>query len=338
MSGALEQMKTADNVMMAAQLAAALEVSATPKPGNVHRESDYPTTRFEQFLAGSIALGPAMRSAAQQGGRAASGAIEYSQIRIGRWTRKAVIAVNASHGGGNTHLGICMLFTPLAAAAGALLERGVEIEAERLRNEAVKIIEATTSEDAAEIHRAVASLDAQWLGHVGSGEVPDLASEEGLEQILKKDITLHKLMETSAEWDGISAELAHGLPASFTIGYPMFSETYWETGDVNIATVNAYLKILSKVPDTFVARKVGLAETKTHDIIEAVGKGLPESLRISKESEKILEAYNGLKTEEGRLEVRRLDHELRRLGRNPGTTADITAASLLIAILCGFRP
>ncbi len=331
-------MKTADNVMTAAQLAAALEVSATPKPGNVHREADYPTTRFEHFLAGSIALGPAMRSAAQQGGRAASGSIEYSQIRIGRWTRKAVLAVNASHSGGNTHLGICMLFTPLAAAAGALIERDVEIEAERLRNETVKIIEATTNEDAAEIHRAVGSLDAQWLGHVGSEEVPDLASKEGLEQILKDDITLHKLMETSAEWDGISAELAQGLPASFTIGYPMFLETYWETGDVNTATVDAFLKILSKVPDTFVARKVGLVETKTHDIVDAVGKGLPESLRISKEADRILDVYGGMRTKKGQLEVRRLDRELRRLGRNPGTTADITAASLLIAILCGFRP
>jgi triphosphoribosyl-dephospho-CoA synthase len=331
-------MKTADDVMMAAQLAAALEVSATPKPGNVHRGADYPTTRFEHFLAGAIALGPAMRNAAQQGGRAASGAIEYSQIGIGRLMRKAVNDVNAAHSGGNTHLGICMLFTPLTAAAEALVKLGGKMEVEKLRNETVKILESTTSEDTVEMHRAVSSLDAQWLGHVNSEEVPDLASEEGLKHILKKKITLHRLMEASAEWDGIAEELAFGLPASFTIGYPMFTETYWETGDVNTATVNTYLKILSKVPDTFVARKAGLAETKTNDIIGAVKTGLPESLRIANEAEWILEAHNGMRTEEGRLEVRRLDSELRQLNLNPGTTADITAASLLIAILCGFKP
>jgi len=38
--------------------------------------------------------------------------------------------------------------------------------------------------------------------------------------------------------------------------------------------------------------------------------------------------------------VRSLDDELRRDGnrRNPGTTADITAAGLFLALCCGLRP
>ncbi|MDP6641398.1 MAG: triphosphoribosyl-dephospho-CoA synthase, partial [Nitrososphaerales archaeon] len=59
--------KIAKDVMNAAQLAASLEVSATPKPGNVHRNADYPSTRFEHFLSGAVALGPAISSAASQG-------------------------------------------------------------------------------------------------------------------------------------------------------------------------------------------------------------------------------------------------------------------------------
>jgi len=55
--------------MRAAQLAACLEVSGTPKPGNVHRAFDFPDTRFEHFLAGGVALGPATREVAGGGVR-----------------------------------------------------------------------------------------------------------------------------------------------------------------------------------------------------------------------------------------------------------------------------
>jgi triphosphoribosyl-dephospho-CoA synthase len=82
--------KTADDVMEAAQLAAILEVSATPKPGNVHRGADHLPTRFEHFLAGSVAIGTSMREAARRGQRAAAGRMRYSQIGIGNLTKKAV--------------------------------------------------------------------------------------------------------------------------------------------------------------------------------------------------------------------------------------------------------
>ncbi|MFQ6135200.1 MAG: triphosphoribosyl-dephospho-CoA synthase, partial [Nitrososphaerales archaeon] len=141
-----------------------------------------------------------------------------------------------------------------------------------------------------------------------------------------------------AEWDGVASELSNGMRSSFTIGYPTFAETYRETGDINTSTVNTYLKILSEVPDTFIARKVGLA--KTSSIVEAVKIGMPESLKVSEKAKKILEAHRGMLTEEGRREVWRLDRELRSRGGtlNPGATADVTAASLMIALLSDFRP
>ncbi|MEM1607345.1 MAG: triphosphoribosyl-dephospho-CoA synthase, partial [Candidatus Bathyarchaeia archaeon] len=56
-----------------AELAAALEVSGWPKPGNVHRTRDHADARFEHFLAGSIALGPSTAAAALRGIMAAKG-------------------------------------------------------------------------------------------------------------------------------------------------------------------------------------------------------------------------------------------------------------------------
>lgn len=329
--------KIFDDVMRAAQLAAALEVSATPKPGNVHRNADYPATRFEHFLAGAVALGPAMREAAVNGVKAAAGEIEYRDIRVGRCLRRAVLDVKSWHSGRNTHLGICMLFTPLAAAAGAVAQQGSKIDTKTLRREVVKIIDSTVPSDAVEFVRAVSALDAGWLGRVESKDLPDLRSEDVLERIVKTDTTFLDLMEASAEWDGVARELSNGLQTSFTVGYPVFMETYRETGDVNTASVNTFLKVLAEAPDTFIARKIGLG--KTSNIAEAVKIGMIESIKVSSRAKEILESHRGMATEEGRREVRRLDRELRSSGgsMNPGTTADITAAAIMVALLCGFR-
>jgi triphosphoribosyl-dephospho-CoA synthase len=101
--------------------------------------------------------------------------------------------------------------------------------------------------------------------------------------------------------------------------------------------VNAFLKILSEIPDTFIARKIGLEIT--HNISEAVKIGMPLSQKISEKSKKILDEYRGMLSEKGQVEIVEMDEELRRSAGNlnPGTTADITAASLMIALLTGFR-
>jgi len=48
----------------------------------------------------------------------------------------------------------------------------------------------------------------------------------------------------------------------------------------------------------------------------------------------------GLSTVEGKNAAIKFDDELKQAGTdmNPGTTADLTASSLLTALLCGFRP
>ncbi len=48
-----------------AQLAMLLEVSASPKPGNVDREHNYPETCFEHFVASSVSAYPVLELAAR---------------------------------------------------------------------------------------------------------------------------------------------------------------------------------------------------------------------------------------------------------------------------------
>ena len=165
---------------------------------------------------------------------------------------------------------------------------------------------------------------------------PSVQEKNAESRIAREGITLHRVMKTSARWDNIAREWAGGMRVTFEIGCPAFTKTYRETGDVNTATVHTFLTILSKVPDTFIARKVGTRWAG--DIREAVKIGLKEARRVSLDASRVLGA-GGLSTFTGRRKLEAFDKELRMAGNelNPGTTADLTASSLFTAILCGAR-
>jgi len=89
------------------------------------------------------------------------------------------------------------------------------------------------------------------------------------------------------------------------------------------AVVHAYLKILSERPDTFIARKVGKEKAEG----------------VSCDAKAVLE-LGGLETEKGKKNLIAFDKKLRLSQNkcNPGTTADLTAASLALCTLSGYRP
>ncbi len=327
--------RMADEIMMAAQLASALEVSGTPKPGNVHRNADFIDTRFEHYLAGSIAIGPHIREVALKGIDASLNLIKLSEMRIGRHVKESVHEVKLWHKGGNTHLGIILLFIPLAAAAGFMISKS-KIEPNELRSNLSKIMRETTYQDAIDVWDAILESSVSALGSLEAEVAPDLMSIDAKSEILEKKLSLYDLMKISSKWDNIAKELTTGMRISFDLGYRTLSDVYEKTGDINTATVHTFLTILAKHPDTLIARKVGLRHTQ--DISKAVKIGLVEAKKISRQAEIIL-TLGGLTSKNGRMELDRFDKKLRdpRNKLNPGTTADIVASSLMIAILCGMR-
>ncbi len=326
-----------DHIRSSAQLAAVLEVSGWPKPGNVHRTKDHSETRYEHFLAGSVILGSSVRDAATRGLMAGKGQLEISEIGIGRLVNKAVSDVMKSHNGGNTHLGVCLLFVPLAAAAAKTYVENEEISPGSLRDNVKKVMSSTTPEDAVAVYEAIAMADsANSLGKVSGKRSPDLHDKEARKKIGEGGISLFDVMNDSSSYDSIARELVTGMEVSFEIGYPELTETFSRTGDINTAIVHTFLRILSKVPDTFIARKVGLK--KAPDVKEAVGIGVRETMWISETSGRIL-GIGGLATEQGKASLWEFDRNMQSLGKDysPGTTADLTAASLMIGLLCGLR-
>ncbi|RLI07497.1 hypothetical protein DRO32_03800, partial [Candidatus Bathyarchaeota archaeon] len=81
-----------DDIMLAAQIAASIELSAYPKPGNVHRMADLGPKTYERFLAGSIAIGPACRRAAERGSLVARGLLSPSDVGLGPLMEEAIMS------------------------------------------------------------------------------------------------------------------------------------------------------------------------------------------------------------------------------------------------------
>lgn len=327
----------ADDVMRAAQLAAALEVSGWPKPGNVHRTADFADTRFEHFISGSIALGPAVRLAALRGIRVGLGKLQPEAVNVGKLILRAVSDVKRWHRGGNTHLGISLLFLPIACGAGIVYAQRGSIEAEPLRKSATLVVNSTTWRDAIAVYDAILLATSAALGELKTADAPDLSSRDAKRAIARRKIPLIDLMRLSSKWDNVAREWATGFEAVFEVGARTFLTVASSTDDVNVATVHTFLTLLARYPDTFIARKVGVR--KEPDIRRAVELGLEVSKEISEKAAKVLE-LGGLLTDAGREALFKLDSELRDPDNqlNPGTTADLTAASIFVALLCGYRP
>ena len=325
------------HVRASAQLAAILEASGWPKPGNVHRTTDHSDARYEHFLAGSIALGSSVEEAALKGIKTAKGRLDISKIGVGKLVKKAVRDIAESHNGGNTHLGICLLFIPLAAAAAKTYVEKGGIPLNDLRRNIDVIMRSTTPGDAAAVYEAIMLVGSpRGLGRVEGDEVPDVYDKQARRRIFEEGISLFDVMKESSSYDAIASELVTSMEVSFEIGYKELVETFKRTRDINTATVHTFLRILSKVPDTFIARKIGLK--KVSDVKKAVRIGLNETAWISEMAERALN-LGGLTTEKGRSFLWEFDRKLQSLGKdyNPGTTADLTAASLMIALLFGLK-
>jgi triphosphoribosyl-dephospho-CoA synthase len=127
----------------------------------------------------------------------------------------------------------------------------------------------------------------------------------------------------SSSWDNISRELVTGMRVTFEIGHPAFVGTLEKTQDINIATVHTFLTILSRETDSLVVRKKG----------ESVARDLCQRAK------EVLDA-GGLTTGRGKRMIQSLDEDLAKEGNrlNPGTTADLTCSSIMVALLEGWRP
>jgi triphosphoribosyl-dephospho-CoA synthase len=311
--------RVGDIVGGCASLAALLEVSAYPKPGNVHRLRDFPGTRYEHFLAGCVSLAPWMGALAAEGARVREAGVDLGEVGLGAHILGAAEDMLRWQSGGNVHLGVILLFAPLAAAAGAAAVDGLA-EPVELRGYLKDIIEAATPADTVNIYRAISlAMSRENLGRV---EELDVADPSSLRRIEDEGVRPLDVFEASRSRDSISSEWATGFSVTFTEGYPYLEEQL-RGGDVNESTVNTFLRILSLHPDSLIRRK----------------RGDEAAQAVSGKARRVLD-NGGASSVRGMSMLRELDEELsvEKGGLNPGTSADLTAASLYVLLLAGWRP
>lgn len=218
-------MSTSTEVTAAAQLACLLEVSA-PKPGNVSPERHFHDTRYEDFLASAVAIGPALAEAGRQPlGRTIRRAVEDTL----RWTRS------------NTNLGIVLLLAPLARAA--LCPDGA------LRDRLKRVLAGTTLDDAAEVYAAIRLARPGGLGEAAAEDVASTPT-----------IPLRQAMGLAAERDAVAREYVTDFTLTFEVGVPALRAARRAGLAWTEAAIEAYLTLLEAVPDTHIARKLGPAE------------------------------------------------------------------------------
>jgi triphosphoribosyl-dephospho-CoA synthase len=308
-----------DEIAAALELALLLEVSAYPKPGNVHRTRDFENTRFEHFLASAAALVPHFRLAALRGSKVAAGSIHSGELMIGGRIKRAVESCSEWQHGGNTSLGAILLLIPISYAAGMVPSRKA-LKAQEIRKNLRRVVRGTSKADAVNVYRAISRASSGGMGKVPELDVND---KDSLTRIRRHNVSLLHIFRISSGYDTISSEWVRGFPVTFDIGLPFLVRELHATGDINTAVVDTYLRILSKVPDTLVARKLGIGKAR----------------EVSFMAKRVLKV-GGMKTSRGRKEAEEMDKSLQRIDHrcNPGTTADLTASTLAILLLSGYRP
>jgi triphosphoribosyl-dephospho-CoA synthase len=302
------------------ELAILLEVSAD-KPGNVNLIVGFEGTRYEHFLASAVAASKSFELAAERGVSVSTGELGMSEIRLGHIMKQCVMDINGWQRGGNTLLGTVLLLSPVAVAAGmsAMTEQQC-IEISEIRRNLEFVVKSTTADDAVEVYKAIEIAKPSGLGKAPELDVNDPNS---MAKILKENVSLFRVFEIASSYDNVCSEWVKGYPITFDTAYPYLTQQIAKNDDLNQATIHTFLHVLSKFPDSFIARKVGVEEAR----------------HVSSKAGDILR-LGGLETVAGRESLRQFDSMLRQSGNllNPGTTADIIAAALALCVLGGYRP
>ena len=284
-----------EEIAKIAQIASALEVSGYPKPGNVHRTRDYDDMVFEDFIISGIVIGDTIREACSD--------VDVENPLLGKYILQAVDETDRWIKN-NTNLGIVMMTTPIAVAAA------ISDNFDEIRQNVVKLMANTSVDDACDLYDAINIADA---GGMGDQDEYDVASDNAKQELRDNNQTMYDVLKISAPWDMLAREMTSDMPAVFELGYPTYHKLK-EDKSLNDACVLTFLTILSEVPDTLISRKYGS----------------DEALKISMMTRDLLKLKDADDFAE---KLQEFDDYLYDNGYNPGTTADLTAASIFVSNL-----
>lgn len=209
------------------------------------------------------------------------------------------VAGMADQGGGNTQFGALLLLVPLVAATEDDPPTGEGVEA---------VVSATTVEDARAFYRAFDHVDVFVTDPPeGAGDLDVRRGSDAIPALESRGLALSDVMALSAPEDGVAAEWTGGFERTMATADRLVSDD----GPVLDRVADAFLHLLADAPDTLVAKRHG------DDVASAVSERAADLLGAP------------------RKDVEAFADELVDRDINPGTTADVTAAGLYVALQRG---
>lgn len=234
---------------------------------------------------------------------AAAGPLALPASGVGRRILAAVDATLAAVGT-NTNLGIILLCAPLAAAA--------ELEAPDLRTALAQVLNLLDVQDAELAFRAIARAAPAGLGRAQRYDVFETAT-----------VTLKQAMAEASTRDRIARQYACGFEDVFDLGGPALEAALLRSADRAWATLAVYLQFLSAFPDSHIVRKHGVG---TAEAICRAALPFHERMRRGENQAAL------------RADLLAWDARLKESGINPGTSADLTVATLFAQRLRNILP
>jgi len=201
--------------------------------------------------------------------------------------------------GQNTNLGVILLCAPLAAAAEALDAP--------LRPALAEALGRLDRADAADVFAAIAAANPGGLGRAPRHDVNAPAT-----------VTLLEAMAEAVERDRIARQYVTAYEDIFALGLPALESARLRHGEARWSTLAVYLAFLAEFPDTHIARKfdVGVAEA-----VRREAAPWRDALAVADDPARLAD---GLLVWDAALKSRRI---------NPGTSADLTVATLFASSL-----
>lgn len=203
--------------------------------------------------------------------------------------------------GQNTNLGILLLCTPLIDAA--LHVDDDQSLQQRLNN----TLSALTVDDAQYVAKAIVLANPAGLGATNQYDVHE-----------KPNVTLFEMMQAAQERDRIAWQYANAFQDVMGFGITRYADAMIKWENPVWSATALYLGFLTRNHDTHVVRKYGeaMAEVLLHEAYDI------EQIYWAADNPKLVQK-----------KLLSWDAALKQRGINPGTSADLTVATLLASYL-----
>ena len=203
--------------------------------------------------------------------------------------------------GCNTNLGIILLAAPLMQA---YCQRQM---GQSLRDSLQVVLANTTLQDAEWAFKAI-TLAAP--GGLGKSEQQDVNQAP--------EVTLLEAMQIASPKDRIALQYTNGFKDIFDFSVLQYNRAFVLSGESSWSALSVFAELLAKFPDSHIERKFGSQYSEW----------------IAAEMATLCEALNNAGTlDELMPMLHRLDQTFKAKRINPGTTADLTVATLLVVFL-----